>query len=115
MTQFKALRRDKGLTQQDVAALLGITRGAYANIENGKREPDFSVLFTLADYFNVSVDYLIGHEKKPTASSGELSKEEWRIVCAYRQADERARQVVDLTLEPFTEASSPSSRPAAAV
>ncbi len=67
MTQFKALRQGNGLTQQNIADLLGITRGAYANIENGKREPDFAALFALADYFKVSIDYLLGRteQKEP--------------------------------------------------
>ncbi len=72
MTQFKALRQGKGLTQQNIADLLGITRGAYANIENGKREPDFAALFALADYFKVSIDYLLGRDdqkKEPTPVS----------------------------------------------
>lgn len=71
MTQFKALRQGRGLTQQNIADVLGITRGAYANIENGKREPDFATLFTLANYFNVSIDYLLGcdTEKRPAPVS----------------------------------------------
>lgn len=63
MTTIKELRTNKGDTQQHLATILGITRGAYANIEDGRREPDISTLIRLSDYFNVSVDYLINHEK----------------------------------------------------
>lgn len=66
MTQIKALRKIHNYTQQNVADMLGITRGAYANIENEKREPDLATLFFLADHYGVSIDYLVGHEKKPT-------------------------------------------------
>ncbi len=83
MTQLKALRKNSGLTQQNIADLLGITRGAYANIENGKREPDFAALFTLANHFNVSIDYILGYsaeKKPPTVSSEELDAQDRQLM-----------------------------------
>ena len=62
MTRCKQLRQERGETQQEVANLLGISRGAYANIENGKRKPDFETIFALADHFEVSVDYLLARD-----------------------------------------------------
>lgn len=76
MTQIKSLRQAHGYTQQEVADILGITRGAYANIENEKREPDFATLFLLADHYNVTIDYLVGHEKKPTVKDDGLTEME---------------------------------------
>lgn len=66
MTRIKELRQQHSETQEKMASLVGITRGAYANIENGKREPDIRTMTILANYFNVSVDYLINHEKLMT-------------------------------------------------
>ena len=60
MERLKQLRKAKGVTQDSVASILGITRAAYTNIENGKRQPAFDTMETLADYFGVSVDYLLG-------------------------------------------------------
>lgn len=54
------LRKEKNKTQDDIAKVLGITRPAYGYYENGKREPDIETLNKLADYFEVSMDYLIG-------------------------------------------------------
>lgn len=64
MTNIKKLRLNCGATQQQLATILGITRGAYSNIENEKREPDIATLIQLADFFGVSVDYLINHKEK---------------------------------------------------
>ena len=64
MEQLKKLRREFGETQETIANLVGITRGAYANIENGKREPDFHTVSVLADHFNVSIDYLLGRDEQ---------------------------------------------------
>ena len=73
MLNIKAARTAKKLTQQQVSEHLGITRGAYSNIESGKRETDYSTLNALADLFGVSVDYLLGKnaEKKAPSPDGE--------------------------------------------
>ena len=75
MKHLKELRQNKGVTQQHIADLLGISRGAYTNIENGKRQPAFDTVSTLADYFDVTVDYLLGRKEneKPAAISDGLS------------------------------------------
>lgn len=60
MKHLKELRTKHGYTQNEIAKILGISRAAYTNIENGKREPDFDTLNKLCDIFNVSSDYLLG-------------------------------------------------------
>jgi len=57
---LKQLREEKRLSQKDIADYLGITRQAVASYELAKREPDYEVLKKLADYFDVSIDYLLG-------------------------------------------------------
>ncbi|WP_258088149.1 helix-turn-helix domain-containing protein [Weissella fangxianensis] len=65
MNRLKELRKAKGLTQHQLANELGISQQSYARYEKGDREPNIATLIKLADYFDVSVDYLIGHEKTP--------------------------------------------------
>ncbi|NFO71747.1 helix-turn-helix transcriptional regulator, partial [Clostridium botulinum] len=57
--RLKGLREDRDLTQDQIADILKITRSAVANYENGIREPDISLLVKIADYFNISLDYLL--------------------------------------------------------
>lgn len=59
MKRLKELRLQKGLTQQQVANAIGKTYQAYSYYENGKRDPDTETLKLLADFFNVSTDYLL--------------------------------------------------------
>lgn len=59
-SMLKQLREQNRLSQKDIADYLGITRQAVASYELAKREPDYDVLKKLADYFGVSVDYLLG-------------------------------------------------------
>lgn len=61
---LKSLRIKKGLTQQQLADLLKINRVTYTQYELDKREPDNTTLIALADFFNVSTDYLLGREEK---------------------------------------------------
>lgn len=63
---LKTLRTNKKMTQQDVADMLNIPRGTYAHYEINKREPDNATLILLADFFEVTVDYLLGREEKTT-------------------------------------------------
>ncbi|WP_043883799.1 helix-turn-helix domain-containing protein [Caldanaerobacter subterraneus] len=58
--RLRQLREEKGLLQKDVAKILGITPSAYGYYEQGKREPSMEVLKKLSDFFNVSIDYLLG-------------------------------------------------------
>lgn len=57
--KLKEIRKSKGITQQKLAKELYITQQALCNYEQGKREPDVQMLIKLADYFGVSVDYLV--------------------------------------------------------
>lgn len=61
--RLKRLRKDKKLTQQDMADFLGITRQGYAKYENGQAETDLETLKKLATFFDVTTDYLTGHTK----------------------------------------------------
>lgn len=62
--RLRALRKEKGLTQQNMAEFLGLTRQGYAKYENNQSEPDNETLQKLADYFDVSIDYLLGRTDK---------------------------------------------------
>ena len=70
MELLKELRAAKKVSQQIVANYLGITRQAYSNYENGNRDPDNETLLKLAEYFDVSTDYLLRGTKNASASSG---------------------------------------------
>ena len=60
--KLKELRKGKGMTQQALADVLNLTKGAIAMWETGKRTPDAEMLKELAIYFNVTVDFILNHE-----------------------------------------------------
>ena len=57
---FVRLRRLKGMTQEDLAKELHISRSAVANFESGTRTPSFYLLMTICDKFDISVSELLG-------------------------------------------------------
>jgi transcriptional regulator with XRE-family HTH domain len=54
------------LSQKALAEILGVSDAAVTMMEKGKRLPSFEILCQLADYFNVSIDYLVGRSDDPT-------------------------------------------------
>lgn len=60
---IQELRKDRHLRQKDLANAIGITRGALSNYELGNREPSIDILWRLADYFDISIDELVGRRK----------------------------------------------------
>lgn len=61
--RLKLLRKSKGLTQTELANALHLSHGAIAMWETNKRQPDNDTMLRLADFFGVSVDYLLGREE----------------------------------------------------
>ncbi len=59
------LRSQKRVSRREVAVTVGIVERTYMRYENGERDPDAPVLKKLADYYNVSADYLIGRTDNP--------------------------------------------------
>ena len=57
--RLKELRKKKGITQLKLAMDLGLNQNTVSRYETGEREADYKTLIMLADYFNVSVDYLL--------------------------------------------------------
>ena len=63
METLKIIRKRKGIKQKEVADYLGITGSAYNHYESGRNQPDIQTLNKLADYFNVTVDMLLGRSE----------------------------------------------------
>lgn len=64
-TRLKSLRNSRNLTQADLAKNLDVARTTYAMYEQNKREPDNKTLEIIANYFDVSTDYLLGRTDNP--------------------------------------------------
>ena len=81
----------------------GVGSSFINNMEARGSMPSVDRVQLLAQYLGVTVSELIGETPQDPQAPADLSAEEWALLLAYRRADERARQVVDLTLEPFAQ------------
>lgn len=63
--RLRELRKSRNLTLKDIGNILNVSESAVSQYENNKREMDNSSLTTLADYFEVTVDYLLGRTDSP--------------------------------------------------
>ena len=65
--RLQELRKRYGYTQEELAKTLNITRSSLAMYEQGQREPSMETQEMFADFFNVTLDYLFGHDTKSLA------------------------------------------------
>ena len=92
LERLKALREKAKVKQEDLANSIHTSRGTYSMYENGRRQPPYEVLVNLADYYNVSVDYLLGLTDFPDAPP-QITEEEYKLLKKFRKLDKRGQQV----------------------
>lgn len=83
MNRIRELRQTKNLKQVDLAKILKVAQGTLSGWETGTFEPNIESIKFLSQYFNVSIDYLLGNDTKrepPTISDGGPSSEIARLV-----------------------------------
>ena len=79
--RLKQLRKDKHLTQAQVAQRIGVTASMVSSYETDIRLPSYEVLVRIADVFGVTVDYLLCRQEKLFLDISELGDEEAAVVC----------------------------------
>lgn len=73
--RIAALRKREGLSQYELAERLNFSRGKLSNYEQGSRQPDYETLQQIANFFDVSTDYLLGRTDDPTPKKEKNSEE----------------------------------------
>ncbi len=63
--RLEELKESRNLKQKEIASAVGVPLRTYQRYEYGEREPQASVLIRMADYFHVSIDYLVGRTDIP--------------------------------------------------
>ncbi|MEC1428820.1 helix-turn-helix transcriptional regulator [Bacillus sonorensis] len=100
--RITALRKEAGLTQEQLAKRLNITRSALSQYELGSRNPDYDLLLKIADFFEVTVDYLLGKPKSVSVVKEEKAPynvDDPDLQIAFREAsdfsEEAKQQAID--------------------
>lgn len=85
--RLKELRKEKGLTQIEIGNILHVNKMTYNGYENENRQPPIEILCNIADYYNVSLDYLVGREYKNDL--GYLTPEQKNIMIVIKKLNEK--------------------------
>lgn len=80
--RLKQLRTDNKMTQGQVASRVGVAVSAISSYESGVRLPSYNVLIKLSRLFHVTIDYLLGTEKKDLIDISDLSADDKAVVKA---------------------------------
>ena len=101
--RFRELRLERGLRQVDVAKQLGISAQSLGYYENWVNKPDPETLVRLADFFEVSIDYLLCREDEygtiSTADTARYSAAEMQLIEAYRELSAPMQELALKTLK----------------
>ena len=90
--RLKTLREKRGLMQKAVAADLNIGNTTLSNYEQNVSSPNPEILVSIADYFDTSVDYLLGRTDNPAPHTNNLSETETDMVHLYRSLDDEGKR-----------------------
>ena len=86
--KLKELRKNKGITQQEIAEKLGINNVTYYGYEKERTEPNLQMLIKIADYYGVSLDYLCDHQTQNQIDIGYLTDMQKQTILALKQLNE---------------------------
>lgn len=109
--RIKSARVNSGMSQQDLADRLGVTKQSVSQYERGMRKPDMETLIALGDVFNLSIDYLTGKSDvtlrflteedlmKLAQPPKEITPEELALLEAFHAAPAQIQKAVLILLE----------------
>ena len=108
---LRKLRLSKGISQQQLADILGTSQQSINQYENHATEPDFYTLMQLASFFGTTTDFLIGYTPQTAnadpAEELDFSKEELLLVLNYRRLSKRERESILLVIDNYLNGSHP--------
>lgn len=105
LERLKMLRMHAGISQKKLADMMQVSQQSINKYENHDVQPDLQTLIRFADFFHVSVDYLIGYSDIParldSADQGDETADEAHILALYRQLSPQEKHSVELILQNY--------------
>ena len=107
LTNLKKLREDASISQKALAEAIGVSQQSVNKYENHNIEPDIETLIRIADFFETSVDYLIGHtsirRKIEEVHVFELNDRESKVMEQYRSLTSKQKACVNVVMDSYSE------------
>ena len=106
LENLRTLRESAAISQKQLAEAIGVSQQSINKYENHNIEPDIGTLIHIADYFDTSVDYLIGNtsirRKVENVTAYELNAEESILVDRYRKLTKKQRSCVITIIDSYS-------------
>lgn len=107
LENLRTLRNQYSVTQKQLADVIGVSQQSINKYENHAIEPDIETLKRIAEFFNTSIDYLVGYSSIPhradPLSPHEFNVQELTMIGKYRALTTKQRQSIDLIIENYIE------------
>lgn len=105
LKNLKLLRQATGISQRQLSEAIGVSQQSINKYENHNIEPDIDTMIRIADYFQTSVDYLIGHtdiqRKIEIVQEYELNSNESKFIELYRTLTEHQQKCITAVMESY--------------
>ena len=105
LPNLKLLRQEYGISQQRLAEAIGVSQPSINKYENHNIEPEIEILKRMADYFNTSIDYVVGHtdirRRIEHTDVYHLNQFETEVTTRFRALNEEEQHCIDLTIRTF--------------
>ena len=105
LPNLKTLRQEKGVSQQRLAAAIGVSQPSINKYENHNIEPEIEILKRIADYFDTSIDYIVGHtqlrHKIEPMRADMLNRTEEEILLYFRALTDEEKKCIENTMKAF--------------
>ena len=105
IANLKALRVNKGISQLQLANIIMVSQQSVNKYENHNVEPDIETLIKIADYFEVSIDYLVGRteiqEVVDKTKMSDLTDFEVKIIQKFRCLNNTQKQCVEVLMDSY--------------
>lgn len=105
MKNLRLLRQQKNLSQQKLATALQVSQQSVYKYENGLTSPDFKTLMRMADFFDTSIDYLVGYTDIPhkiePMTEHKLNPDEEELMLKYRRLPASSRKLTQMVIDEF--------------
>ena len=105
LPNLKLLRQEYGISQQRLADAIGVSQPSINKYENHNIEPEIEILKRMADYFNTSIDFIVGHtdirRRIEHTDVFHLNQFEIEVITRFRSLDDEEKQCIDMTIKTF--------------
>ena len=103
LPNLKKLRQEFGISQQRLADAVQVSQPSINKYENHNIEPEIEILKRMADYFNTSIDYIVGHtdirRRIESTENYSLNAREAELVTRYRALDDNEKRCIDTVVQ----------------